>query len=136
MPTYTGGCVCGRLRYSLALDSPDTARTSLCHCLSCRRAFGTNFGLTTKVPVGRFAYVTGTPTMFEQENGVRREFCESCGAYICEYGEQAADKFRYVMWGTLDEPRVFPPKGEFFCKSRAEWMPEVPGVFHKAEIKE
>lgn len=49
MPTYGGQCVCGKLRYSLSLDSPDNARTSLCHCLSCRRAFGTNFGLTTKV---------------------------------------------------------------------------------------
>lgn len=49
MPTYGGQCVCGRLRYSLSIDSPDNARTSLCHCLSCRRAFGTNFGLTTKV---------------------------------------------------------------------------------------
>lgn len=49
MPDYKGQCVCGKLQYTLALDSPDAARTSLCHCLSCRRAFGTNFGLTTKV---------------------------------------------------------------------------------------
>ena len=41
--------------------------------------------------------------------------------------EQAADKFRYIMWGTFDEPGLFPPKGEFFCKYRAGWMPEVPG---------
>jgi hypothetical protein len=31
------------------------------------------------------------------------------------------------MWGTFDEPDKFPPKGEFFCKYRADWMPEVPG---------
>lgn len=41
--------------------------------------------------------------------------------------EQAADKFRYIMWGSFDEPGLFPPKGEFFCKNRAEWMPEVQG---------
>jgi hypothetical protein len=43
------------------------------------------------------------------------------------FQEQAADKFRYIMWGTFDDPDKFPPKGEFFCKYRAGWMPEVPG---------
>ena len=41
--------------------------------------------------------------------------------------EQAVDKFRYVMWGTLDEPERVPPRGEFFCSKRAEWMPEIQG---------
>lgn len=56
------------------------------------------------------------------------------------------------MWGTFDEPDKFPPKGEFFCKYRDGWMPEIPGkfyiylmkdwadsfvdLFHKNEIKE
>jgi hypothetical protein len=44
-----GRCVCGSLKYSVNLKSADDARTTLCHCKSCRRAFGTNYGLTTKV---------------------------------------------------------------------------------------
>lgn len=43
--------------------------------------------------------------------------------------EQAADKFRYITYGTLDNPEKLPPKGEFFCKDRASWMPEIPGAF-------
>jgi hypothetical protein len=31
-----GGCYCGEIRYELHLDSPDDARTSLCHCSSCK----------------------------------------------------------------------------------------------------
>lgn len=42
--------------------------------------------------------------------------------------EEAAEKFRYIVWGSLDEPEKISPKGEFFCKSRAEWMPEIPGM--------
>lgn len=42
--------------------------------------------------------------------------------------DAAADKFRYIMWGSLDEPEKIPPKGEFFCKSRPEWMPEIQGM--------
>lgn len=33
------------------------------------------------------------------------------------------------MYGSLDEPEELPPKGEFFCKSRDGWMPEIPGMF-------
>ena len=41
--------------------------------------------------------------------------------------EEAKEHSRYVCVGSLDEPEALPPKGEFFCRSRAEWMPEVPG---------
>ncbi|KAF3805757.1 hypothetical protein GCG54_00005121 [Colletotrichum gloeosporioides] len=134
--TLTGRCVCARLHYSAKLASTDDARTSLCHCSSCKRAFGTNYGLTTKVPLEGFSYTRGQPKKFKQDNGVIREFCDTCGAFVCEYGEAAADKFRYVMWGTFDEPDKVPPKGEFFCAQREGWMPEIDGVFHKQEIKQ
>lgn len=45
----TGSCTCKTLRYTVKLDSADSARTSLCHCSSCKKAFGTNYGLTSKV---------------------------------------------------------------------------------------
>ncbi|EED85576.1 predicted protein [Postia placenta Mad-698-R] len=64
-----------------------------------------------------------------------REFCDSCGSGILEYGGNAGEN-TYVFYGSLDEPDKLPPKGEFFCKNRAEWMPEIPGLFHKREIKE
>lgn len=83
-----GGCVCKKLQYSLDLDSADEARATLCHCHSCRRAFGTNYGLTAKVPLKAFRYECGSrPRKHKQEeNGVTREFCDNCGAFICEYG--------------------------------------------------
>jgi hypothetical protein len=31
------------------------------------------------------------------------------------------------MYGTLDKLGELPPKGEFFCKYREKWMPEIPG---------
>lgn len=43
------------------------------------------------------------------------------------FQEQAADKFRYITYGTLDDPEQLPPQGEFFCKDRASWMPDIPG---------
>lgn len=86
--TLRGRCVCDRVRYTLDLEQApeEAARTTLCHCRSCRRAFGTNYGLTAKVPLAAFRYETGNPKKYRQENGVTREFCGECGAYLCEYG--------------------------------------------------
>jgi hypothetical protein len=33
---YTGSCCCGKLKYFVDLDSPDEARTSICHCKNCQ----------------------------------------------------------------------------------------------------
>jgi hypothetical protein len=32
------------------------------------------------------------------------------------------------MYGTIDKPNGLDPKGEFFCKYREKWMPEIPGT--------
>ena len=97
MPELWGGCTCGRIRYELTLNSVDDARTTLCHCHSCKVAMGGAFGLTAKTPIDMFQYMAGCkPKVFVQDNGVHREFCDNCGAFLCEYGEQNKDKFRFV----------------------------------------
>lgn len=48
--------------------------------------------------------------------------------------EQARDIFRSVVLGSLDEPSALPPKGEWYCSQREDWMPVIPGKlaqFHK-----
>ena len=86
----TGSCYCRALEYVLELASADDARTSLCHCRNCKKAFGTNYGLTAKVPKEAFRYTKGTPTEHAADNGsgvmLYREFCGVCGAFVLEYG--------------------------------------------------
>ena len=31
------------------------------------------------------------------------------------------------MYGTIDKPEGLDPKGEFFCRYREHWMPEIEG---------
>ncbi|KAL4814762.1 Mss4-like protein [Aspergillus spinulosporus] len=140
MPSYTGSCTCRKIQYDLTLSSPDDARTSLCHCKNCKKAFGGNYGLAAKIPKDALKITAGKTKEFAADNGsgsiVHREFCDNCGSFICECGDDVKDKFRYIVVGSLDNPELLPPKGEFFCKDRASWMPEIPNVFHKNEIKE
>ncbi|KAK1226010.1 hypothetical protein PQX77_011028 [Marasmius sp. AFHP31] len=108
-----------------------------------QKFFGSPFGTTTKIPKSSFKLTSasGTPKEHVSDNGsteLHREFCGTCGSGILEYGKEAASEWRYVMYGTLDErgQEELAPKGEFFGKSRNGWMPEIPGLFHKQEIKE
>ncbi|PYI34221.1 hypothetical protein BP00DRAFT_423207 [Aspergillus indologenus CBS 114.80] len=107
---------------------------------SSQKAFGTNYGLTAKVPKDALTLKSGQPKEFVGDNGsgstIHREFCGDCGSFILEYGDAVKNDFRYICVGTLDDPEVLPPKGEFFCESRSNWMPEIPDVFHKQKIKE
>ncbi|WWD09723.1 hypothetical protein V865_007851 [Kwoniella europaea PYCC6329] len=138
--TLTGSCFCRSLEYKITLNSVDDARTTLCHCGNCKKAFGTNYGLTSKIPKSAFQYTKGKPKEHAMDNGggsvVTREFCSECGSYILEYGAQAKNDFRFVTLGSLDNPTALPPKGEFFTKDRLDWMPQIPNTFQKREIKE
>jgi len=141
MPSYTGSCYCRAITYTVDIDSPDAARTSLCHCSNCKKFTGGNYGITTKLPRSSFKVTSETkPKVHEADNGsgvvLHREFCDNCGSGILEYGANAGD-FTYIFYGTFDREgrKELGPKGEFFCKYREAWMPEVPGIFHKQEIK-
>lgn len=55
-----------------------------------QKAFGTNYGLTAKVPKDAFHLTAGTPKVYKADNGagivIYREFCDNCGSFILEYG--------------------------------------------------
>ncbi|KAJ3997674.1 DUF636 domain protein [Lentinula boryana] len=138
----SGSCYCHALEYKLELESPDAARTSLCHCSSCKvkSLWNKLYGLTAKVPLMSFQYTSGKPKKFVGDNGsetiLHRKFCDICGSFILEYGDPVKDDFRFICLGSLDEPDALPPKGEFFCESRSKWMPEIPGTIITLLLKE
>ncbi|CCX06419.1 Similar to Uncharacterized lyase C29B12.13; acc. no. O14034 [Pyronema omphalodes CBS 100304] len=138
MPEYSGSCYCKGIKYTVTLDSKDQARTSICHCGNCRKWTGSAFGITTKIPKSALR-VEGKTVEHVSDNGsgtkLYREFCGTCGGGILEYGANAGEN-TYITYGSLDKPEELPPKGEFFCKYRQNWMPQVPNTFQKREIKE
>ena len=90
MTTLTGSCYCRNITYKVSLNSRDDARTSLCHCRNCKKAFGTNYGLTAKIPKDALKITRGKTKEHSADNGsgmvIHREFCDHCGSFILEYG--------------------------------------------------
>lgn len=55
-----------------------------------QKAFGANYGLTAKVPKEGFHITKGHTKEHASDNGsgvlLYREFCDTCGSFILEYG--------------------------------------------------
>ncbi|KAI5861984.1 Mss4-like protein [Durotheca rogersii] len=162
MTPLPGRCACGAIRFVISLTDPDAqARTSICHCHACKRFTGGEHAVTTRVPRSAFAFTRGAEhvRVHEADMGSRsdgdrgeegegqagggrksalhREFCGVCGGPLLEYGPNAGDNI-YVFYGTLEDHArgQVEPRGEFFCRLRDPWMPEIEGLFQKQEINE
>lgn len=77
----TGACFCRSPKYLLKLEDKKDARTTLCHCSSCKKAFGGAFGLTAKVPIHAFRYdgVSVEPTVrYVGDHLTQNVQCKDC----------------------------------------------------------
>jgi hypothetical protein len=73
--TRTGGCQCGRVRYSAQLESNDAY---LCHCRMCQRATGGFAAAFVEVPVEAVSW-EHQPDWYESSPIAHRPFCSACG---------------------------------------------------------
>jgi hypothetical protein len=117
---YTGGCLCGALRYE-AQGAPLFA--GHCYCADCRKASGSGF-----VPFMGFASsavrFSGHSCQFtcKAANGgdAVRNFCPVCGSLV-HGGVVGEDDSFTIYAGTLDEPALFQPKIAIFTRGRPAW---------------
>ncbi|MDZ7748588.1 MAG: GFA family protein [Halofilum sp. (in: g-proteobacteria)] len=97
---YTGGCLCGRVRYTYT----GTLRPVVaCHCEQCRRTSG-HFVAATQGRRGQLRLEDPGHALrwYESSPGVRRGFCGVCGASIL-WERQGSGRIS-IMAGTLDAP--------------------------------
>ena len=124
---YTGGCLCGALRYE-AQGEPTYA--GYCYCSDCRKASGSGFipfmGFSAKAV--RF---TGQPKQHVAKayhgGDAVRNFCPVCGGLVFGGVIGESDSFNIYV-GSLDDPSLFEPKIAVFNKSRPHWVPLPPGL--------
>jgi hypothetical protein len=73
-----GSCLCGAVRYSIALPPLWVAH---CHCSMCRRAHGAGFVTWAGADGEQFAFVGNAETLqtYASSAEARRSFCGRCG---------------------------------------------------------
>jgi hypothetical protein len=117
---YTGGCLCGALRYE-AEGEPLYA--GHCYCADCRKASGSGF-----IPFIGFASsavrFSGRSLKFTSKaaNGgdAVRNFCPVCGSLVHGGEVGKADQFT-IYAGSLDDPSSFRPTIAIFTRNRPLW---------------
>lgn len=123
---FSGGCLCGALRYECTLE-PELMY--YCHCSDCRKASGTAFHAGMYMKRAGFDLIAGTPKSFavtaDSGRTIVRYFCPACGSHI--YSDKGANEpMLSLKAGSLDDPDVFRPDTEIWTLSKTAWanLPE------------
>ncbi|MCY1197937.1 Glutathione-dependent formaldehyde-activating enzyme [compost metagenome] len=122
---HTGGCHCGRLRYSVEASLTDVAH---CHCSICRRTTGGIVTTWATVPLASFRWTAGTPAEYASSASCVRYFCANCGSQLALITQLAPDTLDLTV-ATLDRPEAVPPDRHIWVKNRIPWLhldPQLP----------
>ena len=122
----TGGCQCGRIRYTVAVED-DAAYP--CHCRMCQRATGGVFAAWKEVARAAVRWDTQEPERFVSSPIARRGFCAACGTSLT-YEADGFDEMDLAV-GSFDEPFGLRPVKQMGVESRhAAWadMRALPGT--------
>jgi hypothetical protein len=114
----TGGCQCGRVRYTVAVEP---AEAYLCHCRMCQRATG---GVAAALVGVRQAEVEwqGEPDWYASSPIAERPFCARCGTPLGFRYKEGSAKMDLTI-GSFDDPSDFSPKHHFGTESLHEaWL--------------
>ena len=122
MTNLQGGCLCGKVRYTV---SADPVFSGVCHCTSCQKGTGSAFSVVLAVPSSGVA-VTGALTSYvgkgDSGKDITKRFCPTCGSPISVEPALMPD-MTLIEVGTLDDPSADKPTMHIYCRSKMDWMP-------------
>ncbi len=118
--TIEGGCLCGAVRYTSALE-PVTAR--ICWCRVCQY-LGAGSGTVNVAFRSQEFEVTGRTQDFrsvaDSGNVMHRRFCVECGTPLFSSAE-ARPELIFVRAGSLDDPNLVRPVMTIWTSSAPGW---------------
>jgi hypothetical protein len=121
MAKFTGGCLCGAIRYEA---EGELVTAGACHCRDCQYVSGGGPAHVLIIAAGDVKMTKGEPRIYfslsEAGHTVGRSFCEDCGTPI--FAQNAARPgVLSIKAGTLDDPSLYRPKGHIWVKSAQPW---------------
>jgi hypothetical protein len=115
---WTGGCLCGAVRFRA---SADPVRAVNCHCGTCRRFSGAAFMTFVHFPADAFAWTGKKPTRYRSSADAERGFCALCGSTLSMHEAILPDRVQ-VSLGSLDRPDLIRPDDHVWTKSQLPWL--------------
>jgi hypothetical protein len=111
MTEMSGGCACGRVRYTARVEDDEAY---LCHCRMCQRATGGVSVAFRNIKKADVAWER-EPDWYASSPIARRPFCSACGTSLgFEYPD--SDNMDLTI-GSFDDPSRFTPRHHFGAES-------------------
>jgi hypothetical protein len=111
MTEMTGGCACGRVRFTAEVGSDDAY---LCHCRMCQRATGSLSIAFTNVLKAAVRWQR-EPDWYVSSPIARRPYCRECGTSL---GFEYPDHHKMDLTvASFDDPSRFAPTAHFGAES-------------------
>jgi hypothetical protein len=136
--SITGGCLCGRIRYTV---SQPIEKVIACHCTHCQKISGAASSHNAVVPASAFTLTAGTPKRYadtaDSGNTLYRFFCPDCGSSLYSQREKAREMV-VLKVGTLDAPGEMTLAMNIWTRSARPWIhldPEVPQFTQNRPVK-
>ena len=119
MKSYSGGCLCGQIRYQITADA---GPSRICWCRDCQRI--SSNGTVNVIFPSDAIKVSGEPAKYEKTadsgNTVTRRFCANCGTQMFS-DSSGRTGHTVVRVGTLDEPSAVKPTTNIWVASAPSW---------------
>lgn len=135
MPTLSGGCLCGSVRFALT-EIPETA--GYCHCTRCQRRTGTASSVQARIDGDTLRILQGEGLLKAwrpADKGAEKLFCGECGGHLFSRHPENHREMS-VRFGAFDGDPGIRPGWRAFVAYAAPWEP-IPddGLEHFAEAK-
>ncbi len=117
--TYTGGCLCGAVRFQL--QGPIDV-INYCHCSRCRRRTGSAFATVVHARLTNYELLSGEDRVstFSPADRVERQFCSGCGSPLP--GQDEEDDEVKIPAGLFDQDFDVAPELHIMTASKAIWF--------------
>jgi len=110
--TVEGGCACGRVRYSVAIDNDEAY---LCHCRMCQRATG-SISIAFKGVKREDVRWQHEPDWFDSSPIAKRPYCRECGTSLGFQFKDDGEGMDLTV-ASFDDPIRFRPTHHFGTES-------------------
>ena len=122
MPSASGGCLCGSVRYTV--HGP-LRNVVVCHCTMCQRLH-TYVGAYSACAPEHLQVESGTTLRwYESSPEARRGFCARCGAML--FWEPSHGRHVSISAGSMDRPTGLRVQGHIYLEEESDFgLDEVP----------
>ena len=119
MTDFTGGCLCGRLRFRI---TGPLGTICHCHCSECRRWHGSAYRTRAAVDARLFFWTSGEENLgrYAQTETLTKTFCRECGSSLVSYYTDRPAVLGLAL-GTLDQDPGRRPEFHIYVDSKAPW---------------